>query len=103
MAKKNAPKKTARKQAASKKAPKPKAADKKPVQPPATTPSEVPQQQDDSTATVVFAIRLCRFERDLIHKAAGSGKASSFVRGLSLAAATRDMKTIEAIVSKVRK
>ncbi|MCK4415187.1 MAG: hypothetical protein KAY32_16770 [Candidatus Eisenbacteria sp.] len=104
MAKRNPPKATAKKQAAQKKAavPKARAADKKPAQPPATTTSDVPQQRDDSTETVVFAIRLCRFERDLVHRAAGPGKASTFVRGLALAAATGDMKTIEAIVADAR-
>lgn len=62
-----------------------------------------PTQRDDSGEVVVFAIRLKRSERDEIHAAAGSGKASSFVRGLALAATRGDMKAIEEIVDAVHK
>ncbi|MCK4414941.1 MAG: hypothetical protein KAY32_15510 [Candidatus Eisenbacteria sp.] len=101
MAKKNAPKKTPKKQAAQKKAAKPKAAEKKHAVPAPT--SDARQPQDDSKEVVVFAMRLRRAERDLIHKAAGSGKASQFIRALALAAAKGDLKSIQVIVSKVRK
>ncbi|MBU2691761.1 MAG: hypothetical protein KJ970_12615 [Candidatus Eisenbacteria bacterium] len=47
---------------------------------------------------VVFAFRLTRAERDLIHKATGSGKATKFVKGVIVAAARGDLDTIKAIV-----
>ena len=49
---------------------------------------------------VVFAFRLTRAERDLIHAAAGSARASRFVRGLAVAAARGDVPTIEALVAE---
>ena len=55
-------------------------------------------QADDSGEICVFAIRLRRAERDLIHQVAGSGKASEFVRGLAIAGARKDMKAVEEIV-----
>ena len=64
---------------------------------------DTPQQPDASGEIVVFAIRLKRGERDAIHAAAGSGKASQFVRGLALAAAAGDLKTIQSIVAGTRK
>ncbi|MEP7027689.1 MAG: hypothetical protein ABI960_03755 [Candidatus Eisenbacteria bacterium] len=39
---------------------------------------------------VVFAFRLTEAERELIHKAAGGGKASRFVRAVAVAAARGD-------------
>jgi hypothetical protein len=62
-----------------------------------------PEQPDDSGEIVVFAIRLKRTERDLIHTATGSGKASEFVRGLALAAARGDMKAVEEIIDGVKR
>lgn len=62
---------------------------------PTATPDAPPTPTDE---TVVFAIRLRRSERDLIHKAAGSGKASQFVRSLAVAAAERDLKALQEIV-----
>jgi hypothetical protein len=58
---------------------------------------EAPVQTDDSQELVVFAFRLTRAERDLIHKTAGSGKASGFVRGLAVAAAKGDIKAVRDI------
>ncbi|MBD3336435.1 MAG: hypothetical protein GF355_13050 [Candidatus Eisenbacteria bacterium] len=49
---------------------------------------------------VVFAFRLLRSERDLIHQVAGSAKASRFVKGVTLAAARGDLDTVKAIVEK---
>ncbi|MBU1948083.1 MAG: hypothetical protein KJ927_05185 [Candidatus Eisenbacteria bacterium] len=46
----------------------------------------------------MFAFRLTRAERDLIHKATGSGKATKFVKGVIVAAARGDLDTIKAIV-----
>ena len=51
-----------------------------------------PQPSDDGSEIVVFAFRLTRAERDTIHAAAGSAKASRFVRDLVLAAARGDAK-----------
>jgi hypothetical protein len=63
------------------------------------TPTEgVPEQPDDSGELVVFAFRLSRAERDLIHSAAGSAKASKFVRELAVAAARRDGDAMQRIV-----
>jgi len=62
-----------------------------------------PTQPDDSQGLVVFAFRLTRAERDLIHKAAGSAKASKFVREIALAAARGDMKAIEQTLNTLRK
>ncbi len=47
---------------------------------------------------VVFAFRLTHAERDLIHKAAGPGKASKFVRTLTVAASKKDEKAVVEIV-----
>ncbi len=41
-------------------------------------------------ALVVFAFRLSAADRDLIHKAAGPGKATQFVLSAALAAANQD-------------
>jgi hypothetical protein len=62
-----------------------------------TAKAEAPVQADDSQALVVFAFRLTRAERDLIHRAAGSGRASSFVRGLAVAAANGDIEAVREI------
>jgi len=47
---------------------------------------------------VVFAFRLTQAERDLIHKAAGPGKASKFVRTLTVAASKKDEKAVVEMV-----
>ena len=51
---------------------------------------------------VVFAIRVEQAERDAIHKAAGPGKATRFVRTLAVAAATGDVDTVTAMAKAVR-
>jgi hypothetical protein len=56
---------------------------------------EAPMQADDSQELVVFAFRLTRAERDLIHKAAGPAKASKFARSLLVAAAGGDTEAAE--------
>ena len=61
-----------------------------------------PAQPDDSQDTVVFAMRLSRAERDELHSATGSGKASRFVKALVLAGARGDMKAIQEIVDEVQ-
>jgi hypothetical protein len=61
-----------------------------------------PPQQDDGQDTVVFAMRLSRAERDELHSATGSGKASRFVKALVLAGARGDMKAIQEIVDEAQ-
>ncbi len=46
----------------------------------------------------VFAFRLTQEERDAIHKAAGPGKATKFVRTLAVAAARNDEAAVKAIM-----
>ena len=50
----------------------------------------------------VFAFRLTPKEREDIHKAAGPGKASKFVRTLAVAAAKNDAATVKAIMEGVQ-
>ena len=50
----------------------------------------------------VFAFRLSTADRDLIHRAAGSGKATRFVRGAALAAANGDMKAFEELIGQAQ-
>jgi hypothetical protein len=51
---------------------------------------------------VVFAFRLSRDERELIHRAAGAARASRFVRAVALAAACDDRKAMDALLESVR-
>ena len=51
---------------------------------------------------VVFAFRLSRAERDRIHAAAGSGKATQFVRAAGLAAGNGDNKAFEQLVAQAK-
>ena len=65
-----------------------KAAPKRPGETkPAATAGHERVEKDD---LCVFAIRLSIAERDLIHRAAGPGKASRYVRALAVAAAGGD-------------
>ena len=66
------------------------------------TAKAAPQQPDDSSETVVFAFRLSRSERDEIHAATGSAKASKFVRTLAVAAARNDEAAVKAIMKAVQ-
>ena len=50
----------------------------------------------------VFAFRLTPEERDAIHKAAGPGKASRFVRTLAVAVAKKDEAAVTAIMDGVK-
>ena len=50
----------------------------------------------------VFAFRLSTADRDLIHRAAGSGKATRFVRGAALAAANGDTKAFDDLVGQAK-
>lgn len=58
-------------------------------------------QADDSQGLVVFAFRLTRAERDLIHEAAGPARASQFARSLLVAAAQKDEKAVKTIMETV--
>ena len=58
---------------------------------PAATAGQERVEKDD---LCVFAIRLSIAERDLIHRAAGPGKASRYVRALAVAAAGGDESAV---------
>jgi hypothetical protein len=62
---------------------------------PAVKKAEKTSQRED---LCVFAFRLTPEERDAIHKAAGPGKASKFVRALTVAAARNDAAAVKAIM-----
>lgn len=64
-------------------------------------PEPVTEGATDADQEVVFAFRLSRRDRDAIHAAAGSAKASKFVKGLAVAAARGDMGAIQLIVAEV--
>jgi len=51
---------------------------------------------------VVFAFRLSEAQRDQIHKAAGPGKATRFVRSAALAAASGDRPAIEELLATAK-
>jgi hypothetical protein len=87
----------AEQKATRKRAPKAKATESKPA--PKAEPDPTPAE--DTEELVVFAFRLTRPERDAIHEAAGSGKASRFVKTLAVAAATGDIDTIHTLVGGV--
>jgi len=67
-----------------------------------TKKAEVPVQADDSQDLVVFAFRLTRAERDLIHHAAGPAKASKLARSLLVAAARKDEAEVRTILETVQ-
>jgi hypothetical protein len=52
---------------------------------------------------VVFAFRLSSTEREEIHAAAGSARASRFVRAVALAAARRDVAQLQSIMLEAQK
>jgi len=56
---------------------------------------------DDSPAIVVFAFRMTRAERDELHAATGSAKASRFVKAIVLAGARGDMKAVQEVVDEL--
>lgn len=51
---------------------------------------------------VVFAFRLTEAQRDAIHKAAGPGKATKFVRSAALAAASGDRAAFEELLAQAK-
>ncbi len=61
-----------------------------------------PTPKPPTDKIVVFAFRLPSGERDLIHKAAGPGNATKFVRGAVLAAANADAKAFEALAVQAK-
>lgn len=68
-----------------------------------TTKAEKPakpkrEQREKEEGLVVFAFRLTPAERDAIHKAAGPGGASRFVRAIAIAAANEDEAAIKAVL-----
>ena len=52
---------------------------------------------------VVFAIRLLPEERDSIHKAAGPGKATKFIRSLAVAASNGDLAAVKTMVEAINR
>ncbi len=61
-----------------------------------------PKKEKRSKELVVFAFRLSPSERDLIHKAAGPGKATRLVKGAALAAATGNTKAFEELTTQAK-
>ena len=51
---------------------------------------------------VVFAFRLTETQRDQIHRAAGPGKATRFVRSAALAAASGDRPAFEELLATAK-
>ena len=51
---------------------------------------------------VVFAFRLTTADRTRIHKAAGAGKATRFVRTAALAVANRDHKMLDDLMAQAK-
>jgi hypothetical protein len=51
---------------------------------------------------VVFAFRLTKAQRDLIHKAAGPAKGTRFVRTAAIAAATLDRAAIDELLATAK-
>ena len=68
---------------------------------PRTKATKAVVQADDSQDLVVFAFRLTRAERDLIHQAAGPAKASKLARSLLVAAAQKDAAAVKTIMETV--
>ncbi len=63
--------------------------------------TEAKASSADKDGLVVFAFRLTADERDVIHKAAGPGRASRFVRALAVAAARKDEAIVRQILREV--
>jgi len=69
---------------------------------PKKTPKEPKAKREPIQDACVFAFRLSTADRDLIHRAAGSGKATRFVRGAALAAANGDTKAFEDLIGQAK-
>lgn len=76
----------------------PKAASKQKAQ--RSAPSR--QEKKPGEPQVVFAFRLSEADRDRIHKAAGPGKATWFVRAAALAAATANSRAFDDVVAQTK-
>ena len=63
---------------------------------------EPKQEKAPREPQVVFAFRLSEADRDLIHRAAGRGKATRFVLGAAVAAATGNTKAFEALTAEAK-
>jgi len=61
-----------------------------------------PKEKTPREDLMVFAFRLTRKEGALIHKAAGPGKASRFVRSLAVAAARNDEAAVKDIMTATK-
>lgn len=57
--------------------------------------------EEKAADLVTFAFRLTPAERDEIHKAAGPGKASRFVKAVALAVARLDDKAIQEVTDDI--
>lgn len=101
-----AKKTAATKQAATEEMPAPeataKSTKKAPAKPKASIDTVMPKAKA-SDELVVFAFRLTGPEREEIHAAAGSARASRFVRAVALAAARRDVPALQAIMLEAQK
>ncbi len=62
-----------------------------------TKPSKAPKEQ-----LCVFAFRLTPAERDSIHKTAGPGKASRFIRRVAVAFGNKDEAAFRAVLKAAR-
>ena len=71
---------------------------KKGAEPKATKEPKPRKEKAPKEPLVVFAFRLPEAARDLIHKAAGPGKATRFVLAAALAAAAGDQKAFATLV-----
>jgi len=69
---------------------------------PKKTAKEPKAKREPIQDACVFAFRLSTTDRDLIHRAAGSGKATRFVRGAALAAANGDTKAFEELIGQAK-
>jgi hypothetical protein len=72
---------------------------KKAKAPMETKPKKEKEKAPKEQQLVVFAFRLTEAQRDAIHKAAGPGKATRFVRTAALAAASGDRASFEELLA----
>jgi len=64
--------------------------------------NEAKPKREPIVDACVFAFRLSTADRDLIHRAAGSGKATRYVRGAALAVANGDTKAFEELIGQAK-
>ncbi len=75
---------------------------KKPAKVKAVKQPKSKKQKAPKEPQVVFAFRLTEVQRDQIHKAAGPGKATRFVRAAALAAASGDRPAFEELLAQAK-